>query len=85
MDIEFDSCAPEKENKTVVIVFEPAIRGETLSLTQQVQQVFGFFPDDAAAEHWCKTFEKRLPHKKWMFLITSLDNPNEIPTDPALN
>jgi hypothetical protein len=63
---------PEKH---VVVVFQPAMRGECLTLAGQVQQVFGPFDDGDAAERFCKTFKANHPGIAWEFLVTPLDSP----------
>jgi hypothetical protein len=73
-----------------VVVFEPAMPHENISLESQVQQVFGPFKTDADADNWVTTFRRRCGTESmngitWRFLVIDLSSPNAIPTDPNLN
>jgi hypothetical protein len=65
----------------VVVMFEPAHKSETLSLTEQVNEVFGPFPDEEAAERWLNRMLKEplppnLKYRKWLIIPTS--DPNAV-------
>lgn len=74
--------ASNLSDPVVVVVFEPETEGENLTLTEQVQQVFGPFDSDTKAQNWIHTFQQRCAGN-WQFLICPLDRPTDIPPDPT--
>jgi hypothetical protein len=65
----------------VVVMFEPALPGENLKLSEQVNEVFGPFKDGEEAERWTETAEKLIKNRQW--LIIPLSSPMD--TLDALN
>lgn len=59
----------------VVVMFEPAHPQENLTLTEQVNEVFGPFENSEEAERWTE----RMSHiKNRLWLIIPLSSPNVV-------
>ena len=56
----------------VVVMFEP---NESLSLTEQVNEVFGPFTEEEA-DKWTERMAKSIPERKW--LIIPLSDPKVV-------
>lgn len=68
----------------VVVMFEPAAKGEYLTLAGQVNEVFGPFDDGDKAQKWTEQMEKLIPNREW--LVIPLSNLNAInAVDPQRN
>jgi hypothetical protein len=57
----------------VVIEFEPALKGENLTVTQQCNEVFGPFDSTDAADDWIAQRQEHADNREW--LITKLSKP----------
>lgn len=60
----------------VVVMFEPAHEGETLKLSEQVNEVFGPFDSGEEAEAWTLKAERLIRNRQW--LIIPLSNKNTL-------
>ena len=58
--------------KHLVIVIEPAIEGEDLSVSQQIHDVFGPFDTEVAAMNWISQFQEVGNESRFQFHITDL-------------
>jgi len=72
--------------KYVVVMFEPALKGENLTLSEQVNEVFGTFDTEKEAEVWTQHTLDLIKNRQW--LIIPLSNPSDLTLklfDPTLN
>ena len=60
----------------VVVMFEPAKPGETLKLTEQVNEVFGVFNSGDEAEQWTNRMADAIKDRQW--LIIPLSDPRVV-------
>lgn len=68
----------------VVVMFEPALEGEKLKLSEQVNEIFGPFNTDSEAEQWTMRAEKIIRNRQW--LIIPLSDKNVLNSiDPTIN
>lgn len=69
----------------VVVMFEPAHKGENLRLSEQVNEIFGPFDTDIEAEQWALKAEKTILDRQWL-IIGPLSNKNVLNLfDPERN
>jgi hypothetical protein len=68
----------------VVVMFEPALECEELTISEQLNEIFGPFDTDLEAEQWTIKAEKLIRNRQW--LITPLNNKNALNAiDPERN
>jgi hypothetical protein len=60
----------------VVVMFEPVLGGESLSLSEQVNEVFGPFDSDEKAEQWTLRMRDAMPTRQW--LIVPMSDPGVV-------
>lgn len=68
----------------VVVMFEPALKGEKLKLSEQVNEVFGPFNTDDEAEQWTIRAEKIIRNRQWLIIPLS-DKSGLNSIDPTIN
>lgn len=67
----------------VVVMFEPALPGEKLKLSEQVNEVFGPFDEDP--EEWTARMKENMPENR-TWLIIPLSDPAVVnKLDPLTN
>ena len=65
----------------VVVLYEPALPGERLTLEQQTNEVFGPFSYEAQADAWIARFQEAGSDHRFRYLITRLSPPPEAKGD----
>jgi hypothetical protein len=69
----------------VVIMIEPALPGETLTVSQQINEVFGPFKDEQRAEEWAGRMADIYKDTR-MWHIVDLSDPSVVNRlDPNMN
>jgi hypothetical protein len=68
----------------VVVMFEPAIPGENLSLSGQVNEVFGPFETEAEADEWVERATGLIKDRQWL-VIPLRDKSSLNAVDPLTN